>query len=156
MIFSNLFHKSNKQESKVVTLPLHDMSTAPISELEEDKREEVQNKDGANSQPLTVTYVTSWPIDIIYGYLRKDYSSQGFSDAMVNSDISFKDINLRIIKNRILMTFREVNLKYDALDRYLDTKIQKCAQAGLISTVAELEQQKSIIETHKSSMLLSK
>lgn len=150
MNFFNFFSKEKQSEEiKPMTLALPVTESEPaIESIESDS--EVKNE--GIRPTLSVTYATGWPIDVIYGYLRKDYSDQGYNDAMVKSDLTFRDMNLRIIKNRILMTFREVGLNYDVMYRSLDTKIQTCAQAGLLSTVSELEQQKAIIEAHKQEL----
>ena len=94
------------------------------------------HEDSANSQSneakdsddktLTVSYATGWPIDIIYGYLHKNYEEKGFNDAMVKDDLAFRDMNMSIIRNKILMVFRETNLNYDVMRRDLETRINTC------------------------------
>ena len=44
-----------------------------------------RNKEGI----VTIEYGTGYPIDVIYAYIRKDYSSKGYDDAMVNPDASY-------------------------------------------------------------------
>lgn len=118
-----------------------------------------EHEDSANSQDnevkesknitLSVSYATGWPIDIIYGYLHKNYEEQGFNDAMVKSDLNFRDMNMSIIRNKILMVFREINLNYDVIRRDFETRINTCNAAGLLTTISELEKQKAIIDAHK-------
>ena len=120
---------------------------------------ESEHEDSANSQDnevkesknitLSVSYATGWPIDIIYGYLHKNYEEQGFNDAMVKSDLNFRDMNMSIIRNKILMVFREINLNYDVIRRDFETRINTCNAAGLLTTISELEKQKAIIDAHK-------
>lgn len=120
---------------------------------------ESEHEDSANSQDnevkesknitLSVSYATGWPIDIIYGYLHKNYEEQGCNDAMVKSDLNFRDMNMSIIKNKILMVFREINLNYDVIRRDFETRINTCNAAGLLTTISELEKQKAIIDAHK-------
>ena len=50
------------------------------------------------------------------------------------------------------MIFREVNLKYSAMKRDLDTRIETCNAAGLLTTVAELEKQLSVIVSHTNEL----
>lgn len=50
------------------------------------------------------------------------------------------------------MVFREINLNYDVMKRDIETRMDTCSAAGLISTVSELENQMSIITTHKQEL----
>ena len=61
-------------------------------------------------------------------------------------------MNMNIIKNKILMVFREINLSYDVMKRDVETRMDTCNAAGLISTVGELENQMAIITTHKQEL----
>lgn len=111
--------------------------------------ETVQEDPTSKGNTLTVSYATGWPIDVIYGYLHKNYEEKGFNDAMVKSDLTFKEINMNIIKNKILMVFREINLNYDVMKKEIETRMETCTAAGLLTTLAELEKQLSIIAAHR-------
>ena len=58
----------------------------------------------------------------IYGYLHKNYEEKGLNDAMVKSDLAFRDMNMGIARNKILMIFRrnQPKLRCDET-RYRDT-----------------------------------
>ena len=71
---------------------------------------------------------------------------------MIKSDLTFRDMNMNIIKTKILMVFREINLNYDVMKRDIETRMDTCSAAGLISTVSELENQMAIITTHKQEL----
>ena len=101
---------------------------------------------------MTISYATGWPIDVIYGYLHKNYETKGFDDAMLKSDLAFRDLNMSLIKNKILMVFREINLNYDVMRQDLQTRIDNCNAAGLITTVSELEKKMSIMDAHKEEL----
>lgn len=101
---------------------------------------------------MTISYATGWPIDVIYGYLHKSYESKGFDDAMLKSDLAFRDLNMNLIKNKILMVFREINLNYDVMKQDLQTRIANCNAAGLLTTVSELEKTMSTINAHKEEL----
>ena len=47
--------------------------------------EPTSDENSASDKPMTISYATGWPIDIIYGYLHKNYEEKGFNDAMVKS-----------------------------------------------------------------------
>lgn len=136
-----------------------DIPMAIPSEPQEEvlKSENVENmsdnrQDADIKKPLTVSYATGWPIDVVYGYLHKSYEEKGFSDAMVKGDLAFRDLNMSLIRNKILMVFREVNLNYDIMGQDLQVRINNCNAAGLLTTVSEIEKRMAIINAHKEEL----
>ncbi len=148
-IFS-FFNSSKKTEPTVVTLP--SAETLPSSEAEVTSTSVNENAQDDSRKPLTVSYATGWPIDIIYGYLHKNYEEQGFNDAMVKSDLAFRDMNVNIIKQKILMVFREINLKYDAMRIQWENQKNTCSAAGLLTTVSEIQNTLNVIQSHKEEL----
>lgn len=145
------FFKSKKGAHDIPSLQTPESSWVIDTQAQDSKAEPVEAA-SSTSTPLTVSYATGWPIDLIYGYLHKNYEEKGYSDAMLNSNPTFRDMNMSIIRNKILMIFREVNLKYSSMKRDLDTRIETCNAAGLLTTVAELEKQMSVIVSHKNEL----
>ena len=150
MGFFNIFSKKNSNENAVNI----SLSAAEPAEAKEsiENVPVAQTDDKSTGKPLTVSYATGWPIDVVYGYLHKNYEDRGFEDAMMKSDLAFRDMNLRLIRNKILMTFREINLTYDAMKNDLDTRIENCNAAGLLTNIAELNKQMSVINAHKEEL----
>lgn len=150
MGFFNIFGKKS-DESKVmnISLPAAEPTEAKAEVENEAVTQEAKNDE---KKPLTVSYATGWPIDIVYGYLRKNYEDKGFADAMVKSDLTFRDMNMQLIRNKILMVFREINLNYDAMKQDLQIRIDNCNAAGLLTTVAELEKSIHLIDVHKKEL----
>ena len=148
MTLFRLFN-SKKNESKNIQL-IPEIPDASVEDVKEEAPV-IEAKDSEN-KPLTVSYATGWPIDIIYGYLHKNYESKGYEDAMLNSNLSFRDMNMNIIRNKILIVFREVNLNYDAMKQDLDTRIETCNAAGLLTTAADLNKQMAVIIAHKNEL----
>lgn len=150
MGFLNLFNKKSDNGAKLsVSLPVID----PAEAKEEIKSVETPVTAPTNEEkPMTISYATGWPIDVIYGYLHKSYESKGFDDAMLKSDLAFRDLNMNLIKNKILMVFREINLNYDVMKQDLQTRIDNCNAAGLLTTVSELEKTMSTINAHKEEL----
>ncbi len=144
--------KKNKENSSaaIATLPVSDQ-LEPINE-EVGMEQPVPSMEQKEKKPLTISYATGWPIDIIYGYLHKNYMEKGFEDALIKSDLTFRDMNMNIIKNKILMVFREINLNYDVMKRDLEIRMETCNAAGLISTVAEMDKTMSTINAHKDEL----
>lgn len=145
------FFKSKKGSNEVPPFQTFEQSLVIDTQTQESDAETVTPVSSTHA-PLTVSYATGWPIDLIYGYLHKNYEDKGYSDAMLNSNLTFRDMNMSIIRNKILMIFREVNLKYSAMKRDLDTRIETCNAAGLLTTVAELEKQMSVIVSHTNEL----
>lgn len=146
----NIFNKRGGEGNAVnISMPVA-IPEETEEKVESTSIESVQRKD--DKKPLTVSYATGWPIDVIYGYLHKNYESKGFDDAMLKSDLAFRDLNMSLIKNKILMVFREINLNYDVMKQDLQTRIDNCNAAGLLTTVSELEKTMSTINAHKEEL----
>lgn len=150
MGFLNLFNKKSDNGAKFsVSLPVFD----PAEAKEEIKSVETPVTAPTNKEkPMTISYATGWPIDVIYGYLCKNYENKGFDDAMLKSDLAFHDLNMNLIKNKILLVFREINLNYDVMKQDLQIRIDNCNAAGLLTTVSELEKTMSTINAHKEEL----
>lgn len=150
-----LFGLFNNKKNENKTIPFQFTSNTPDSSLEEVTNEApVVEETTPENKPLTVSYATGWPIDIIYGYLHKNYESKGYDDAMLNSNLAFRDMNMNIIRHKILMVFREINLNYDAMKQDLDTRIETCNAAGLLTTAADLNKHMAVINAHKEELSL--
>ena len=152
MAFFGLFNnKKNENDSNIIPLQL-----SPNNEktsLEEVMNEApVIEKSSPENKPLTVSCATGWPIDIIYGYLHKNYENKGYDDAMLNSNLAFRDMNMNIIRHKILMVFREIKLNYDAMKQDLEVRIQSCNAVGLLTTVADLNIQMTVINSHMEEL----
>ena len=146
----NIFNKRSDNGAKLsVSLPMIE----PAEAKEEIKSVETPVVAPTNKEkPMTISYATGWPIDVVYGYLHKDYEDKGFQDAMLKSDLAFKDINMMLIRNKILMVFREINLNYDVMKQDLQVRIDNCNAVGLLTTVAQLEKNMQLIDVHKKEL----
>ena len=146
MTLFGLFSKKNENN----TIPFLLTKDTPDSSVEDVKNEvhQIEETDSVKNKPLTVSYATGWPIDIIYGFLNKDYESKGYEDAILNSNLTFRDMNIKIIRHKILMVFREINLKYEAMKQDFETRIETCNSAGLLTTATDLNKQLAVIYAH--------
>lgn len=145
-LFGFLNKKDGVENTIKVSLPMLETSTA------QESIEAIETPNEDEKRPLTVSYATGWPIDVVYGYLHKNYEQKGFEDAMLKSDLTFRDMNKNIIKNKILMVFREINLNYDVMRRDLQERINSCSAAGLLTSVSLLEKKISLIDSHKEEL----
>lgn len=147
------FKQKNSENNAAITMlpviePAEEKEKSVVDIPVKSKEENTETK----QKPLTVSYATGWPIDIIYGYLHKNYEEQGFDDSMIKSDLKFMELNMNIITNKILMVFREINLNYDVMITDIETRMEACSSAGLLSTLSSLEKQMSIVNKHKEEL----
>lgn len=76
MAFFRLFN-NKKKENNSKTIPFQLSLNNEESSLEEVMNEApVIEKASSENKPLTVSCATGWPIDIIYGYLHKNYEKK--------------------------------------------------------------------------------
>ena len=134
-LFSFLNRKNESGNAAISMLPVIN----PVEQAEEEVSSVMTTTEPESSEnkPLTVSYATGWPIDIIYGYLHKNYEEKGFGDSMIKSDLTFRDMNMNIIKNKILMVFREINLNYDVMKRDIETRMDTSATSVLQLRILE-------------------
>lgn len=77
------FFKNKKDFNGVTPLEPHEPAPVIDSQKQESKSlAENLSPTTSTSAPLIVSYATGWPIDLIYGYLHKNYEEKGYSDAM--------------------------------------------------------------------------
>jgi hypothetical protein len=96
----------------------------------------------------SVEFGTKLPIDIIYGFLRKDYESKAYQDALTNPDRSYKEINLAAMRSTLEQRLRQVLRKYDDMLHQVNLHIRLRSAAGLIDLVEQLESVKGVYERH--------
>ena len=109
--------------------------------------EETQNEKPVN-RIVSITYGTGKPIDLIYNFLKDDYESKGYDDALTNPDTSYKEMNKSMIKSSLEIKFKQVHRKYEDDLRTIDFHINSRKEAGLVELVKELETKKEILLQH--------
>lgn len=107
-----------------------------------------RNKEGI----VTIEYGTGYPIDVIYAYIRKDYSSKGYDDAMVNPDASYLEMGRQLIKNELKSLFDQISVRYKDEIKQLETMIRINETMGLTDTAMHLQTQKDIYTRHLSEI----
>ena len=85
------------------------------SSIEEGKREA--------SNIVTITYGTGMPIDVIFNFVRKDYENEGYNDALISTDPTYKSTKEGMIRNDLKTLFTQVTLKYKNDIRMLESTI---------------------------------
>ena len=87
--FSTLFGNSDRKSTSAVNQP----ETAPLKEI---KESEFNNNLTTHSDDIpntSISYGSSMPIDLIYQFLKEDYETKGYEDALCNQDNSYKEMN---------------------------------------------------------------
>ena len=69
--------------------------------------DETESAGNSNSTVL-INYGTGMPIDLIYSFLKEDYETKGYDDALANPDVSYKEMNKSMIRSNLEIKFRQV------------------------------------------------
>ena len=89
----NLFGSKRVANSDVIPMAINEQQTTPS----EDAHEELKKED--EKPVITISWGTGMPIDIIFNFIHKNFEEEGFQDALVNSDITYRDTKEKIIRN---------------------------------------------------------
>ena len=131
---------------------------AEAKQSEQDQVPEIQKGDFIDEIPpsddnsLIIRYGTGMPIDLIYGFLKEDYETKGYEDAMSNPDVSYKEMNKQIIRSNLEVKFRQVKLRYTDDLRTIGFHINSRSNAGLVDVVKQLETQKETLVQHMNEL----
>lgn len=124
-------------------------SEAPINT---GNNEEAKTQDGVKADSddrfITIMWGTGEPIDVIYNFIHKNLEDKGYNDALANSNISYMNDEVEIIREDLKMLFRRITLRYNDLCTKMDVNIQVADEAFLSTTVAELKARKRIYTEH--------
>ncbi len=143
----NFFKKSNSANNSVSEQP--EQEKIPEIRKEDFIDETPPNK---NNDSVIIRYGTGMPIDLIYGYLREDYETKGYDDALSNPDTSYKEMNKAIIKSDLRIKFNQVRLKYEDDLRNVEFHIASRSQAGLVDLVNQLNAEKERLQHHMDEL----
>jgi len=120
------------------------------------KHEDQFNPDIKNHNGLTISapvtkedeMIVSMPLDEIYNYLRIDFESRGYEDALSNPDISYRDLNKQLLVSNLKVLFKQIKQIYIDNLKTNDFHIKSREQAGLIDIVDLLKNRKETLENH--------
>ena len=97
---------------------------------------------------ITIAWGTGMPIDIIFNFIHKDFEEEGFQDALVNSDITYRDAKEKIIRNDLEMLFKRIILRYKNDIREVDVNIDNASKAYAITAACRLQARRETFEEH--------
>ena len=108
--------------------------------LDEEKKDE--------KHLITITWGTGMPIDVIFNFIHKNFEEDGFQDALVNCDITYRDAKEKIIRNDLEMLFKRIILKYKSDIRVVNVKIENAHKALALAAAADMEALRATYEEH--------
>ena len=109
--------------------------------------EEFQPAD-SKQRIVTITWGTGMPIDVIFNFIHKNFEEEGFQDALVNCDITYRDAKEKIIRNDLEMLFRRIILRYKSDIRIVNVKIENAHKALALAAAADMEALRATYEEH--------
>ena len=117
---------------------------------EEEHEDQISPEEEKNDKKrmITITWGTGLPIDVIFNFIHKNFEEDGFQDALVNSDISYRDAKEKIIRNDLEMLFKRIILKYKSDIRVVNVKIENANKALALGAAADLEALRATFEEH--------
>ena len=101
-----------------------------------------------NRKGITITWGTGMPIDVIFNFIHKNFEEEGFQDALVNSDITYRDTKEKIIRNDLEMLFKRIILRYKNDIREMDVNIDNAQKAYALSAANRLLARRETFEEH--------
>ena len=151
MALFNLFNDKKVANSDVNMIPVEINDEQEANNEKESPVEEPKVEEGKKNL-ITITWGTGMPIDVIFNFIHKNFEEEGFQDALVNSDIAYRDIKEKIIRNDLEMLFKRIILRYKRDVRELEFKIDNARKAYALSAAAQLDSLKQTFEEHLSEI----
>ena len=138
----NLFGSKRVTNSDVIPMVINDPQTAPAEDAHEESKKEDEK------HLITITWGTGMPIDVIFNFIHKNFEEDGFQDALVNCDITYRDAKEKIIRNDLEMLFKRIILKYKSDIRVVNVKIENAHKALALAAAADMEALRATYEEH--------
>ncbi len=134
------------------------VANSDVTPVEIIDEQEVNNENEKNTEDLkgeedkkhliTITWGTGMPIDVIFNFIHKDFEEEGFQDALVNCDITYRDAKEKIIRNDLEMLFKRIILKYKSDIRVVNVKIENAHKALALAAAADMDALRATYEEH--------
>lgn len=92
-------------------------------------------------------------IHLLYGFLSKDFQTQGYDDALINPDRSYMEQNVETILSEFDMLIRRCKTFYEDALFTLDFLIESRSGLGMVDTVDELRMKKEKAKRHMEKVV---
>ncbi len=143
MALFNLFNSKQAANSDVI--PVVDNNLKVVNDENEAPVEEKKDEE---KKIITITWGTGMPIDVIFNFIHKNFEEEGFQDALVNSDITYRDTKEKIIRTDLEMLFKRITLRYKSDIRETKYRIDNARKAFALAAAAQLDSLKETYEEH--------
>ena len=147
MVLFNLFGAKPKENVEMIpelTENVQEERNEQTASPEEGKKDEKKDE----KHVITITWSTGMPIDVIFHFIHKNFEEEGFQDALVNCDITYRDAKEKIIRNDLEMLFKRIILKYKSDIRIVNVKIENANKALALAAAADMEALRATYEEH--------
>lgn len=144
MALFNLFNSKKVANSDMIPVEVNDEQVVK----NENETPEEEPKENEKKNLITITWGTGMPIDVIFNYIHKNFEEEGFQDALVNSDIAYRDTKEKIIRNDLEMLFKRIALRYKSDIRTVEFKIDNARKAYALAAAAQLDSLRETFEEH--------
>jgi hypothetical protein len=148
MAFFNFFGSKPKQEDVSM-----DPVDAPVeTDDESNNLSKEENGPEENYKVITITWGTGMPIDVIFNFIHKNFEEEGYQDALVNTDLNYRETKVGIIRNDLEMLFKRIALRYKNDIRELNVQIENARNAYALSSASLLQARRDTYEEHLSEI----
>lgn len=145
MALLSLFGVKPKEEVEMV--PVMTENTTE-QDAEDTKNSEEDKEEEEKKHLITITWGTGMPIDVIFHFIHKNYEEDGFQDALINSDITYRDAKERLIRYDLEMLFKRITLRYKNDIREIGIMIDNARKAYALESAAKMEARRETYEEH--------
>jgi hypothetical protein len=142
MALFNWFGKKPEENEEV------NPEVVETTELQTNDSDSPTENEDDKKRLITITWGTGLPIDVIFNFIHKNFEEEGFQDALVNCDITYRDAKEKIIRNDLEMLFKRIILKYKSDIRVVNVKIDNAHKALAIAAAADMEALRATYEEH--------
>lgn len=145
MALFRLFSSKKVANSAVNSVEIKDEQD--VNNENENPIEDPKEEEGKKNL-ITITWGTGMPIDVIFHYIHKNYEEEGYQDAIVDQDVSYRDTRIQIIRYDLEMLFKRIKLRYSDDIRTIKMKIDNYRKAYAFTAVSQLEASLATYEEH--------
>jgi hypothetical protein len=146
MRIHNWFGFKPKEEKQMIPVDV----PQELSEQKEEKMESTQKEETSENKQkiITIKWGTGMPIDVIFNFIHKDFEDEGYQDALVNSDLQYREAKEGIIRNDLKMLFKRISLRYKSDIREIEVQMRNAQESYAMSSASLLQARKETYEEH--------
>ena len=137
----------NKKVANSDVNPVEIKDEQEVNNENENPVEDPKEEEGKKNL-ITITWGTGMPIDVIFNFIHKNFEEEGFQDALINCDITYRDAKEKIIRNDLEMLFKRIVLKYKSDIRMVNVRIDNAQKALALAAASDMEALRETYEEH--------